>query len=144
MCLYIIWLTYRTVSWHWIKVKIVFYMEGKQCIILWPIHIKGLRTLRHGRHMTASHEQSCEQTPHTARADHRTLRLAYAHFTFCHSIAIARSRSTTNHEEMICQILKTGPTSQSRDWKSCTHGDVTHTSQYQSQSCATMSRVRTP
>ena len=32
---------------------------------------------------SASHEQSCEQTPHTTRADCWASRLAYAHFTIC-------------------------------------------------------------
>ena len=40
-----------------------------------------------------------------------------------------------------CQILTSGPTSESRDWRTCAHGDVMHASQYQSWSCATESCV---
>ena len=34
---------------------------------------------------SASHEQSCKQTPHTTRADCWAPRLAHKHFTICHS-----------------------------------------------------------
>ena len=57
------------------------------------------------------------------------------------AVANARPRSTNSREDSACQILMSGPTSQSRDWRTCGHGDVAHTSQYQSWSRATTSRV---
>ena len=73
---------------------------------------------------SASHKQSCEQdTAHYTRAERWAPRLAHAHFTF--ATANVRSRSTTSREDTTCHILTSGLTSQSRDWRTCAHGDVT-------------------
>ena len=97
------------------------------------------RCTTHRSYDPASHEQSCEQTRHTTQADSWAPRLAHAHFTFCHrkcAIEVQDSR-----EDLTCQILTSGPTSQSRDWRTCVHGDVTHASQLQLRSRATESHV---
>ena len=46
-----------------------------------------------------------------------------SHCILC-AMTNALSRSATNREDSTCHILRSRPTSQSCDWKTCVHGDV--------------------
>ena len=61
---------------------------------------------------SASHEQSCKQTLHTMWVDRWAMRLAHAHWTFWLKVAQARRGSTTNREDLTCQIFNW-----THDWK---------------------------
>ena len=93
---------------------------------------RGRTTLR-----LKSSNASRHHTLHKQNAKLRDWRMR----TLLFGIANARSWFTTSREDSTCQILTTRPTSQSRDWKHCAHGDVTYVSQYQSWSRATASCV---